>query len=180
MQYAWVRLAMTDGGGDSKRVKFVLLAWLGPTCPALAKMRCSEHKALLASVKPTHVTLTLTEREELKTLASDVDTALRRAGGADYDAGNAAAGVKAGHSSSVKSSSKAFFLQKDKETEIKAAVFEKHVRSGKDISACDLGNRAMTASATDARKNTVGYTVGGTPPASGSVARTGGAEPRTC
>ena len=36
-------------------------------------------------------------------------------------------------------------------------VFEKHLRAGKAVSACDLGNRAMTASATEAKRNVVGY-----------------------
>ena len=56
---------------------------------------------------------------------ADVDAALRAAGGADYDAGNAAAGVVAGASGSIKSSSKAFFQQKDAETQIKGIQFEK-------------------------------------------------------
>ena len=29
VQYCWLRLNRTDDGGDSKRVKFVLLAWVG-------------------------------------------------------------------------------------------------------------------------------------------------------
>ena len=29
VSYAWVRLNRMDGGGDSKRVKFVLLTWIG-------------------------------------------------------------------------------------------------------------------------------------------------------
>ena len=32
-----------------------------------------------------------------------------------------------------------------------------HTRADKKVSACDLGNRVMTASATEARRNTVGY-----------------------
>ena len=48
--------------------------------------------------------------------------------------------------------------KKDAETEVKNVVFTKNIRVGKDISACDLGNRSMTASASEARRNTVGYT----------------------
>jgi hypothetical protein len=54
-----------------------------------------------------------------------VDAALARAGGANYDAGNTAAGVKAGGSSSIKSASKQFFQKKDAETEVKGIQFEK-------------------------------------------------------
>jgi len=54
-----------------------------------------------------------------------VDDALTRAAGANYDLGNTRAGVKAGATASIKSASKQFFQQKDKETEIKAVQFEK-------------------------------------------------------
>ena len=91
----------------------------------MSKMRVSEHKAALAAVKMTHVTFAVTEREALATLEADLDAALRKAGGADYDAGNAAAGVRAGATSSIKSSSKSFFEQKDRETEVRKIQFEK-------------------------------------------------------
>ena len=114
------------------------------------------------------------------TRAADVDDALTRAAGANYDLGNTRTGVKAGATASIKSASKQFFQQKDKETEIKVVQFEKvrpppcaarrarrlrrfrlpckgahatsaacaqHVRTGKGVSACDLGNRVMTVRA---------------------------------
>ena len=65
--------------------------------------------------------------------------------------------MKAGGTGGMKSASKSFFEQKDRETEVKGAVYEKHLRAGKDVSVCDLGNRAMTASATEAKRNVVGY-----------------------
>ena len=219
VQYAWVRLNRTDGGGDSKRVKFVLLTWSEsqrgvPPCghltplppavtrPSVGEVRCAvdilgesrrsrlqtphalrpsqsagamskarvcEHKASLAAVKSTHVTLDV-DRESLKTLegasrqccsvaaaaacsgrtretltlskrcTADVDAALRKAGGADYDAGNEAAGVRAGSTSAIKSQSRAFFQQKDKETEIKGIQFEK---------VCDDLGRVRTSAAAD-------------------------------
>jgi hypothetical protein len=62
--------------------------------------------------------------------AADVNDALARAAGANYDAGNTAAGVRAGGSSSLKSASKQFFQQKDAETEIKGIQFTK-ARAGR-------------------------------------------------
>ena len=56
---------------------------------------------------------------------ADIDAELARAGGANYDAGNTAAGVKAGHAGELKHASKAFFQQKDAETQIKNIQFEK-------------------------------------------------------
>ena len=54
-----------------------------------------------------------------------MDAALRAAGGADYDAGNAAAGVHAGGTATIKSASAAFFKQKDAETQLKGIQFDK-------------------------------------------------------
>ena len=51
VQFAWVRLVKKDDGGDSARVKFVLLSWLGEKAPPLAKGRASEHKAALAALQ---------------------------------------------------------------------------------------------------------------------------------
>jgi hypothetical protein len=67
--------------------------------------------------------------------AADVDDALTRAAGANYDLGNTRTGVKAGATASIKSASKQFFQQKDKETEIKAVQFEK-------VSIAVRGNRS--------------------------------------
>lgn len=36
-------------------------------------------------------------------------------------------------------------------------MFATHLRKGRDIAPCDLGNRSMTASATESKRNTVGY-----------------------
>jgi hypothetical protein len=148
VQFAWVRLTRSDGGGDSKRVKFVLLCWTGEAAGVLAKGRLPEHRAVLSErLRPTHVSLSLTERAALATLDTDVDAALRAAGGADYDAGNAAAGVTAGATATIKRESAAFFKQKDSETKLTNFQFEKHTRTdGKRhaITPCDLGNRVMT------------------------------------
>ena len=93
----------------------------------------------------THLTFQISDRAALATLegalaakpratepqtharprAADVDDALTRAAGANYDLGNTRTGVKAGATASIKSASKQFFQQKDKETEIKAVQFEK-------------------------------------------------------
>ena len=91
-------------------------------------------------------------------LREDIKNALVQAGGANYDLGNIRSGVQAGATGAIKNASKSFFQQKDAETEVKNVVFAKNIRVGKDISACDLGNRSMTASASEARRNTVGYT----------------------
>ena len=69
VQYAWVRLIRADGGGDSKRVKFVLLCWTGERSGVIAKSRVTEHRAWLGQhLTPTHVTLSFAERAALDSL----------------------------------------------------------------------------------------------------------------
>ena len=64
-----MRLIRADGGGDSKRVKFVLLCWTGERSGVIAKSRVTEHRAWLGQhFTPTHVTLSLAERSALDSL----------------------------------------------------------------------------------------------------------------
>jgi hypothetical protein len=45
VQYALLRLSKTDDGGDSKRVKFVFITWVGENAPAMKKGAVTGHKA---------------------------------------------------------------------------------------------------------------------------------------
>lgn len=42
--YGLLRLNKTDDGGDSKRVKFVYLTWVGESAPAMKKGKVNMHK----------------------------------------------------------------------------------------------------------------------------------------
>lgn len=56
---------------------------------------------------------------------------LPQKGGANYDLGNAAAGVSAGNAGGLKKASAAFFAQKDAETEARSFVlFLQKIREG--------------------------------------------------
>ena len=46
VQYCWLRLNRTDDGGDSKRVKFVLLAWVGEVSTGARGAECKRRAAL--------------------------------------------------------------------------------------------------------------------------------------
>ena len=46
VQYVWLRLNRTDDGGDSKRVKFVLLAWVGEVSTGARGAECKRRAAL--------------------------------------------------------------------------------------------------------------------------------------
>jgi len=159
VMYTLVRIAKTDDGGDSKRVKFVFITWVGEDAPAMKKGAVGSTKSQVGEMfKGYHVEKQIFERSDLDTLEADLDAMLKTAGGANYDMGNINAGVKAGDSAAIKNASKSFFMQKDKETTITGVTFEKNISSSKTISACDLGGRTMTAGAADSKANTVGYT----------------------
>ena len=156
VQYAFVRIEKSDDGGDAKKIKFVFITWVGESAPAMKKGKVNHHKGdVLELFKGTHVEKAIYERDELDGLAAELDALLTKAGGANYDLGNARSGVKAGQSASYKATSKAFFEQKDKETEVKFNFVKPTVKKG--LTPCDLSGRKMVANASDARKNTIGY-----------------------
>mmetsp|Transcript_29083 Transcript_29083/g.35322 ORF Transcript_29083/g.35322 Transcript_29083/m.35322 type:complete len:222 (+) Transcript_29083:105-770(+) len=156
--YGLLRMEKTDDGGDSKRIKFIFITWVGENAPALKKGQVNIHKAEVGNLfKGFHIEKQLFESVPVEELQAEIEDLLKKAGGANYDLGNSRSGVKAGASSSVKASSKQFFEQKDKETEVQNAVYEQHISKSKNVTACDLGGRAMTAASSEAKKNTVGY-----------------------
>ena len=159
VQYALLRKEVTDDGGDSKRVKFVYLVWVGESASALKKGQVTSHKNEVGGLfVGFHIEKSLYGREDLENLAEEIDKDLKKAGGANYDLGNSRSGVQAGGSASYKATSKAFFEQKDKETEVKGVVFDKGPLK-KGFTQCDLGGRQMVAGAAEAKANTVGYNV---------------------
>ena len=159
VQYALLRKEVTDDGGDSKRTKFVYLVWVGESASALKKGQVTSHKNEVGGLfVGFHIEKSLYVREDLENLAEEIDKDLEKAGGANYDLGNSRSGVQAGGSASYKATSKAFFEQKDKETEVKGMVFDKGPLK-KGFTQCDLGGRQMVAGAAEAKSNTKGYNV---------------------
>ncbi|CAI7867848.1 unnamed protein product [Closterium sp. NIES-53] len=155
--YGLLRLVKMDDGGDSKRVKFVFITWVGESASPLKKGKVALHKKDCATLfKGFHIEKQLYEREALASLQKDIDDTLKMAGGANYDMGNIRMGVQAGNSDSYKSLSKKFFQEKEAETNIKNIVYNKGPLN-KGITACDLGGRQFVASHADAKKNIKGY-----------------------
>ncbi|GJP51777.1 hypothetical protein CLOM_g10919 [Closterium sp. NIES-68] len=155
--YGLLRLVKMDDGGDSKRVKFVFITWVGESASPLKKGKVALHKKDCATLfQGFHIEKQLYEREALAGLEKDIDDSLKRAGGANYDMGNIRMGVQAGNSDSYKSASKKFFEKKEAETNITSIVYNKGPLQ-KGITACDLGGRQFVASHADAKKNIKGY-----------------------
>ena len=70
VQYALLRMIKMDDGGDSKRIKFVFVCWVGEHAPAMKKGSVTSHKPLVAELfKGHHVSRALMERAELDTLS---------------------------------------------------------------------------------------------------------------
>ena len=140
-------------------MKLVYLVWVGESASALKKGQVTSHKNEVGGLfVGFHIEKSLYGRENLENLAEEIGKDLKKAGGANYDLGNSRSGVQAGGSASYKATSKAFFEQKDKETEVKGVVFDKGPLK-KGFTQCDLGGRQMVAGAAEAKANTVGYNV---------------------
>ena len=140
-------------------MKLVYLVWVGESASTLKKGQVTSHKNEVGGLfVGFHIEKSLYGRENLENLAEEIGKDLKKAGGANYDLGNSRSGVQAGGSASYKATSKAFFEQKDKETEVKGVVFDKGPLK-KGFTQCDLGGRQMVAGAAEAKANTVGYNV---------------------
>ena len=163
VMYALLRQIKMDDGGDSRRVKFAMITWVGESAPAMKKGAVTSHKPAVGELFKGHHVSRSVMGDELATLAIDIAEDILKAGGANYDLGNIRSGVSAGATGSIKAKSAEFFRRKDAETEIKDIKFAEHIRKGKEISACDLGGRPMVAAASAARSNTVGYSATGGP-----------------
>ena len=84
-QYAYVRVEYANDS-ESKRVKFVLIVWIGENTKVMRKARVSLESGEVKNVLSHHsVAVTSSDRAELK--EADMIVRLRKAGGADYNGG---------------------------------------------------------------------------------------------
>ncbi|PHH66192.1 hypothetical protein CDD81_255 [Ophiocordyceps australis] len=85
VQYGYVRIEYANDA-ESRRVKFVLIVWIGDKTRVMRKARVSIESGQVKQALHHHsIALTATDRAELE--EKDVVTRLRRAGGADYNGG---------------------------------------------------------------------------------------------
>ena len=69
VQYGLLRQIKMDDGGDSRRVKFVMITWVGESAPAMKKGAVTSHKPAVAELfKGHHVSRNVMERGELAQL----------------------------------------------------------------------------------------------------------------
>ena len=157
VQFSLVK--MTMGDRESKRPKFVMVSWIGPSVGIMKKAKVAIHGASVKEfIGQIHCEMTADDKEGLT--FDLIRTKVKSAMGADYDMGSnsresGGAGKAAGYKSQqsdIKAKAKAAYQQAEKETAIGAVVFDGGPLT-KGITACDLGGRATTASNTDAKKN---------------------------
>lgn len=85
VQYGYVRVEYANDA-ESKRVKFVLVVWIGENTKVMRKARVSVESGDVKRVLSHHsIAVTASDRSELE--EKDIVTRLRKAGGADYNGG---------------------------------------------------------------------------------------------
>jgi hypothetical protein len=85
VQYGYVRVEYANDA-ESKRVKFVLVVWIGENTKVMRKARVSvESGDVKAALSHHSIAVTAGDRAELE--EKDIVTRLRKAGGADYNGG---------------------------------------------------------------------------------------------
>lgn len=152
-------LKMTMGDRESKRPKFVMVTWIGPSVGVMKKAKAGMHGGTVKEfVGQIHNEM---QEDDKESLTFDIiRKKVKSAMGADYDMGsNSRKAGGAGEANSyqsqqsdIKAKAKAAYQQAEKETTIGAVVFDQGPLT-KGITACDLGGRATTASNTEAKKN---------------------------
>jgi len=139
------------GDQESKRTKFIFLAFIGPNVGGMTKGRVAAHKPdVMAMIGQSHLQISTDDRDEFT--AAQVKDKVKKAAGANYDLGSNASGydTKGGE---IGKSAAAFYKEKEKETTIAPVKYETFARPKE--TPMDLQGRPMVASATDGMKNTV-------------------------
>jgi len=152
--YAMLRMIKTDDCGDSVRTKFVFITWVGPSASPLKKGKVNGHKPEVGLLfKGYHIEKAIYERRELIGLENEIETLLKKAGGANYDLGNTRSGISKGNASEYKKATKEFFENKEKESSIGPVVYFKSALPKE--TPVDLQGRPMTVGQAQARENVV-------------------------
>ena len=141
--------------GLDRRMKFVFVKWIGENVRPIQRARAlDDYKRIQSGIKVYHLELSANKKSDL-TEKNIVDR-LQAAAGANYDKeqnANPALGHSQNEFSSYKRTSKQFFQNIEKNTTLKAVVYE--TKALPKTTPVDLGGRAMTVGASLANKNVV-------------------------
>ena len=130
------------GDQESKRPKFVVVQYNGPSLAGMAKSRAGSHKPEVDKIMGQHHVFFFAD-DPTDMTEDEVMTKIKKSSGANYDLGSNSKGYesKAGE---IKNQSKTMYLAKEKETNItKPVVFFEGALS--KTTPCDLSGRPTVA-----------------------------------
>lgn len=142
--------------GAERRMKYVFIKWVGENVKPLKRAKALEGgRKMQEIVKVYHLEVSGSKFADLT--EDDIVSRLKAAAGANYDKSQNSAPTsqsdKNTEFSSYKSSSKNFFLQMEKNSNIGSFVYDSSARPRN--TPVDLSVRSMTVGASQARANTV-------------------------
>lgn len=141
-QCTWAFLRVMAGDQESKRPKFVVVQYNGPSLAGMAKSRAGSHKPEVDKIMGQHHVFFFAD-DPTDMTEDEVMTKIKKSSGANYDLGSNSKGYesKAGE---IKNQSKTMYLAKEKETNItKPVVFFEGALS--KTTPCDLSGRPTVA-----------------------------------
>mmetsp|Transcript_23211 Transcript_23211/g.47375 ORF Transcript_23211/g.47375 Transcript_23211/m.47375 type:complete len:234 (+) Transcript_23211:145-846(+) len=149
-QCTWAFLRVIAGDQESKRAKFVLVQYNGPSLGGMAKSRAGIQKPEIEKMVGQHHVFYFADGPEDMTEA-EVMEKVTKSSGANYDLGSNAAGYtsKAGD---IKNTAASTYKAREKEGNVTNVIF--HEGPLAKSTPCDLSGRPTVAPPTDARKNT--------------------------
>uniref|UniRef100_A0A7S4BJE2 ADF-H domain-containing protein n=1 Tax=Chrysotila carterae TaxID=13221 RepID=A0A7S4BJE2_CHRCT len=144
-------LRVVSGDQESKRVKFVFIAYVGPNVGGLARGRVGGHKGGVHElVGQSHVDIQTDDKDDLTEAV--IKDKLAKAAGANYDLGSNASGYET-NAGNIKASAATNYKTLEKESNIGPVAYETFARPKE--TPVDLGGRPMVAAASAAKANTV-------------------------
>lgn len=149
-QCTWAFLRQVAGDQESKRMKFILVQYNGPSLGGMAKSRAGIQKPEIEKMVGQHHVFYFADGPEDMTEEQVMDK-VTKSSGANYDLGSNAAGY-ASKAGDIKNSAAATYKAREKEGNVTNVVF--HEGPLANSTPCDLSGRPTVAPPTDARKNT--------------------------
>mmetsp|Transcript_47633 Transcript_47633/g.113403 ORF Transcript_47633/g.113403 Transcript_47633/m.113403 type:complete len:221 (-) Transcript_47633:21-683(-) len=149
-QCTWAFLRMTAGDQESKRAKFVVIQYNGPSLGGMAKSRAGVQKPEIeAAIGQHHVFFFADGPSDL--LEEDVMEKITKSAGANYDLGSNSKGYES-KIGEIKLSAGDAYRKTEKEGDGKAVVYFESALA--NSTPCDLSGRPTVAPPTEAKRNT--------------------------
>jgi len=134
--------------GDTGRNKSVFMSYVPDSLNGLTKAKVVGHRGDIEKfIKYMHISWHCLSYDEIK--EADLKKMLLNAGGANYSVQE----DNKGDFSNYKNTTKSFYSEKDKETQVKAVYHTGPL----SVTPCDISGRAMVASQTEFKSNTSNF-----------------------